>query len=546
MAAALAASVLLACQAWSHAVVLETRPADGALLAAAPEALEILFNEPVRPIRAQVLDASGTEVATAGSVSSNGSTVRIALPDIEAGSYIASYRAVSIDSHPIAGSVVFSVGHVSGSVTARAASTDDSGWGMAFAAVRAVLFAGVLGGAGGILFLVLVPVDGAPAELRIRWTISRLAALGCSAAILALGVQGGLLVNGPAASILDFGTWRVGVASLYGRTAIAAMLGLALVAVGVGSSPGAPLARAAYLGCGLALASFALSGHVVASGPRWLTVPSLIAHTSAAAFWAGSLLPLALVLHSDDPAAPAVLGRFSRIAGVAVAVLLAAGTVIAVLQVRSLSALVTTGYGVLLSAKLCLVAILVGLAALNKLRLTPSLARGSLSARAGLQRTVAAELLLVAAILAATGVLGTRPPPRVLAEGAAHAAHLEALAGAEAGLIITTIQDGRIADITLASAWSGPNRATITLRSSDGSPLEAKEVTFAASNPGDGVEPILRSAERSEAGDWLVADLLLAPPGRWTLRIDVLVSDFEQVTLETRTDLLSRQPQPGS
>jgi copper transport protein len=334
----------------------------------------------------------------------------------------------------------------------------------------------------------------------------------------------------------------MGIGSFYGRTATAALIGLALVVIGLRTKTA--LRPLAWLGAAIALGGFGLSGHVVTSGPRWLTIPTLIAHTSAAAFWAGSLLPLWQVIRSNERVAPAVVERFSRLAVVAVGVLLVAGTIIAVLQVRSPGALLTTGYGLALTVKLALVAGLIALAAWNKLRLTPALGRRKASARRAMQKTIVTEMACVFAILVATGVVGTRAPPSVLAEGAAHAAH--AGGSVETGLALTIIQEKRSADIVRASAWSGVNRARIALRDADGTPVEAHEVMLIASNPGAGVEPIERIAERAEDGTGRVDDLLLAPPGRRTLRLAVLINDFEKALLETRTDLLNRQPPPAS
>ena len=423
-------------------------------------------------------------------------------------------------------------------MAAPSTAADDTGWRIAMSMARTLLFAGLLGGAGGVLFLAVVLPGGIRCEDRIRGTVSAVSAGGCAAAVLAMGVQGGLLLNGTADSFFEPATWRMGVASYYGKTASAALIGLALVVVGLRS--GAAFRPLALFGAAVALGGFGLSGHVVTSGPRWLTIPVLVAHTSAAAFWAGSLLPLWLVLEREEKAASAVIERFSRFGVIAVGILLLAGTTIAVLQVRSPVALLKTGYGLALTLKLGLVAGLIALAVWNKLRLTPALAQGKASARRSLQRAIVAELALVFAILAATGVIGTRAPPRVLADGTAHAAHVGV--GAETGLALTIIQESRSADIVLASAWSGVNRVQIVLRNIDRTTIEAQEVMLIASNPGAGVEPIERAAERAEDGTWRVDDVLLAPAGRWTLRFDVLISDFEKVILETRTDLLSRQP----
>ena len=75
--------------------------------------------------------------------------------------------------------------------------------------------------------------------------------------------------------------------------------------------------------------------------------------------------------------AHALLAGFSRRAIWAVAGLLLAGVVLSALQLRTPSALIATDYGRLLLAKLALVALLLGLGALNRLVLTPALERGA-------------------------------------------------------------------------------------------------------------------------------------------------------------------------
>ena len=62
-------------------------------------------------------------------------------------------------------------------------------------------------------------------------------------------------------------------------------------------------------------------------------------------------------------------------------------------------------------------------------------------------------------------------------------------------------------------------------------PLPAKEVTLVLSNPAAAIEPIRRPA-RLVDGVWRVDDLVVPIGGRWTVRVDVLVSDFEMVKLE--------------
>jgi hypothetical protein len=88
-------------------------------------------------------------------------------------------------------------------------------------AVRAIFDAGVLGSAGGILFLLTVARTGQVTTSAAR-IAGRLALIGLVAAALSIGFQGGLLTGGPLEVILGPTTWRTGFASLHGNSAVIA------------------------------------------------------------------------------------------------------------------------------------------------------------------------------------------------------------------------------------------------------------------------------------------------------------------------------------
>jgi copper transport protein len=526
----------LAGAAHGHAVVLDTSPADGAVLKLAPGQIVIRFNEPVTPVSAQVLDAEGRNITLRNAVTVTDHELRIALPpSLAEGSYIASYRVVSADSHPVGGSIVFSVGRVSSRFSPRPTATGDWGWTVATIAVRIALYGGILFGAGGVLFLFLVTPEGTTERETTRMAAA-VAALGSFAALLAIGIQGGLLLGGPISNLATSSAWRLGLVSGFGATAVTAMLGLALVAAGLSRKRPSVLRPLASLGAATTLTSLALSGHVITAGPRWVTVPVLLAHVIPISFWVGALVPLHQAVGRLGAEAAPVVERFSRVAFRAVPLLLAAGLVIAIVQVRSPRGLIGTTYGLFLLAKIGLVAGLLGLAALNKRRLTPSLARGDPRAGTALRRSIAAEIGLVLFILAATAALSTAPPPRVFASGSGgHADHPSG--DPDAGLSVTIVTSGRSAEIILHSVRSGINSAQLKLLDSAGAAVQAQEVTFIAANPAAGVEPIRRTGDEAGPGLWRVEDLLLVPAGMWSIRIDALVSDFEKAQFETVIEL---------
>jgi copper resistance protein D len=146
-----------------------------------------------------------------------------------------------------------------------------------------------------------------------------------------------------------------------------------------------------------------------------------ILHVIAAAAWVGTLIPLALVLAAatPDPASIPIARnattRFSILGIVSVATLLATGTVNTWYLAGSIPALTETDYGHLLLAKVALFLVMVVIAAVNRWRLTPQLARGASCesrrhALRRLRRNALVEVVLGAAIIGIVSVLGTDAP----------------------------------------------------------------------------------------------------------------------------------------
>ena len=60
------------------------------------------------------------------------------------------------------------------------------------------------------------------------------------------------------------------------------------------------------------------------------------------------------------------------------------------------------------------------------------------------------------------------------------------------------------------------------------------------SPPERSLEPFERTATLGADGYWHVRNVPIPHPGRWHMRIDVLVTDFEKVTLEDELDVPAR------
>jgi putative copper export protein len=208
---------------------------------------------------------------------------------------------------------------------------------------------------------------------------------------------------GELAGIRDPDLLRLAFLSAGGAACLLRVAGLGLIHVGMARVR--PARLPALAGVLLALASFLLVGHTTTHPHRWLLASLLLVHLAAISFWLGALGPLRQVLRDETPAAAGrIVDAFSRLAIWAVPALLAAALGMAAGLLPGPAALAQP-YGELLLTKLLLFACLLGLAALNKYRLAPRLARAEPGAAAGLARVIRVEQLLIGVVLVVTSVM---------------------------------------------------------------------------------------------------------------------------------------------
>lgn len=158
----------------------------------------------------------------------------------------------------------------------------------------------------------------------------------------------------------------------------------------------------------LALLPPALAGHSAASGDHMLALSSLTVHLVAVSLWVGGLAALAVAARAGGPLLAPAVRRFSVLAVWCLVAVGTSGLVNAALRVRPLSALVTSGYGVLVLGKAGALALLAGLGWLHRRRTLTALEAGSRSAFA---RLAAAEMAVMFATIGLAVALAASPPP---------------------------------------------------------------------------------------------------------------------------------------
>jgi copper transport protein len=163
--------------------------------------------------------------------------------------------------------------------------------------------------------------------------------------------------------------------------------------------------------------------------------------------------------------------------------------------------------------------LLLAIALWNRLYLTPRIRQGGAKSCSQMRRTIVAELILVAGILGVVALWRFTPPPRTLMVATEpFSTHLHTA--------------GLMADIMVSPARGGLTSIAINLRTPDGRTLAARSVSVTLASPDNGIEPSTAHARSLGEGQWQVS--MAAPvAGRWTLALDVLISDFDQLHAET-------------
>lgn len=297
------------------------------------------------------------------------------------------------------------------------------------AAIRAVHFGAIVVLFGQFAYLFRVAPDGKrPPEFgaTAAWSlgiavVSHCAWLAMEASSMS-GLPMGEALRGPVLGTVLLQTF-FGHVWIF-RMVAAACLGVAL-AFGVRGDERSGAGTARTVAGALAtvfLASTAGAGHAAADPgfDRYIHLGVDMLHLVGAGAWVGALLPFALLLrrcigHRDGGSLAAgarAAQRFAALGMASVAVLMASGVVNAWYIVGEVRALFGSPYGRLLLAKVSLFLVMLGLAAVNRIVLTPRLSDPGLRMDAArrLFRNAALEIALGFAVVAIVGVLGITMP----------------------------------------------------------------------------------------------------------------------------------------
>jgi copper transport protein len=450
-----AAALGLPAEAFAHARLVRTEPANGAALSTGPPAVTVTFDDAVRVGPGNRVVGKGGPVL-AGKPTTQANTLTLPLQaHLGKGDYSVLWSIVSDDGHLEQGVLSFSVG--TGRVPPASALHTASSASFSTVLSRWIFFAGLLVAAGFALFDVVI------------WR--PLAGSGLGTGVIAIGLAAmfvsahGLVHASHAGTATRFGL-VIQIASVVAAT------GAAAAAIGIADRTAAPFALVLALAV---LPAPTLAGHALDPGRAWYEVPADFLHVAAAAMWLGGLVALAFVVpRSAQPpeTKAAATRRFSQFALGSVIVLAVTGVVRAISELGAVSQLWTTGYGRAISTKSILFALLVALGWMSRKRVA------AVSTR--LRGTVVAEIAVFLGVIVAVAILTALPPGR-RAQPAQAVAPITAPPRPAADASVLARRDGRLA---AAIAVRPSGEATAQFIGTDGHPADVGDVRIDGARAG--------------------------------------------------------------
>ncbi|HUO46947.1 MAG TPA: copper resistance protein CopC [Acidimicrobiia bacterium] len=506
----------LALPAAAHANLVATSPADSSQSDEPPARVTVTFDEPVAlPTGAlRVFDQEGNRVDRGDyGPGTSPEIIFVTLdPSLSDGWYIASWRILSEDGHPLQGAFTFEVGE-GGDPPAPGVIDEIVGGESVPAAwaglgLRWLVYASSLIAAGAAIFQLL---PGARSTRPpVRRLIRRAAATGIVGSLLAIPTLAAEATGLGMEALVSAEAWSDAVTSPVGMASLVRTGGLAILLIG-NLSPA--MAGAGFL---VVVAAEVMAGHTLTAPYRGLVMLADGVHVGAAALWMGGLVGLVVGLRSlaDDQDAGGgarTVAAFSSLVGWTILALALAGLGLAWAFVGSPAAATSTTYGWVLVAKTVLVGLILLVARYNRSVLVPAIVSGQgRDPWRRLGRTVRLELGGLLIVAGLTAVLVNLPPAIEVAAGA----------------FSTTVDLGEgqssrgQLNLVVDPARRGSNEIHVYLLDQSGFPASSSgHVILELSMPVGEIGPLIRHPNVAGPGHWILTGDELSIAGTWEVTV---------------------------
>ena len=497
-----------AAMASAHAVLDNSVPTSGATLEDTPLQIVLDFDESVESSLGYIklFSSSGKRVQLPAvkADASDASIVRVVPPTLAQDSYVAVYRVISADGHPVEGAITFRVGAgaVSNLASVIETALQDSETSnvvkVAMALMRFISYIAISIVLAGIFFQL---GSDAPRKGLNRAVVLAGSVLGLSGALLYLlhgmnasGGTWGQIAN--VSVVKDVFATQVGE-SLFARIVVSFLLVSVVARWGNSEKEHHQVGKfVAVFAFATLPFTYAFAGHAAVDSPAALTIALLALHVAAVGVWCGGLI---LLIFVKDIRTTPIVEWFSQRAAILIAVVVATGVVQALLLMDGIGNLTKTSYGKALIAKVCVVGIMLICAAIVRRRFYES-------GVSRLRAVLCAEVVVGLVVLSITsGMVAASPRPTV----------------SNAPFSTALVQGDVIANITISPPRVGESEMQYIVSPPNGSldPVLAMKARFSLVS---GSVPPIQAELNAVGPNHFVGYIQFVYPGEW--KVDVIVS----------------------
>jgi copper transport protein len=408
--------LVLPAAALAHATLKGVFPGFMADLKQSPKTVRLRFDQIVQFPVVEVIDMHGLNHAFPARTS--GTDVTAGVRPLPRGEYTIRWHVLSADGHVVSGVWTFGVRMKALPPTEAYGASGPTRVEHVVRWLYFVALALVIGSLG----FRLICLRGLAVPPRVEKRLYALAGIGV-VGVLELGILAFCLrcedvLQLPFSKFLYGDLSPISAGTRFGKAFIVMTLAFALVAAFVYlawlTDRTVLLVPALALAIGFA-SGLSLSGHdAVDPGSSWRSELADWVHLSAASLWLGGLVSLAVAVWLVAPELRRdAFARFSALATVLIALVLAAGTYLAIVRLPHLADLWTKGYGQVLLVKLSLVAVVLAWGAAHRFLIRPALANAKDGFLTRVGRSLVGESAVGIAVLLAAAVLtDSKPPPQ--------------------------------------------------------------------------------------------------------------------------------------
>lgn len=491
----------------AHAVLDNSVPASGATLAESPPQIVLDFDERVETAVGfiKLFASSGTRISlpAISRDAADSSIVRVDVPTLDDDTYVAAYRVVSSDGHPVDGAITFQVGEgkrVDVTRVVADALKSNSTNGAVSDAMRATRLVGYLALA--LLLAAIFFVFGGSITEALRATIGRVAVIAsfvlAISALALIGLQGAAVSGGGIGSAFSSSNFGDILGTRTGHALAARFIAALVIGLVWLVTSRSALGRFAGVFAFVILPlTFGFAGHPGAVSHAGPTLVASLIHVVAVSMWFGGLLLLVAV---PGLRVETTVKWFSQRAAVIIGAVVVTGVVQSLLVLEDLGSITDITYGKTLIGKVLLVGAMLLSAAVVRRRFLDS-------GVGNLRSVLVVEAAIGLLVLAVTSGLVAETPRAV-----------SSLAPFSTALV----QGETIVNVSISPARVGAVEMHIIVTTPGGS-LEAMTSARARlSLASRGVPPI--RIETSTVGpNHFVATTAIPYPGDW--KLDVILTD---------------------